>query len=389
MFCFHIGTNIRFGQGMASEAGKVMKSIVSPSHVLLVVDGHLHKSGLLQQFIETLAREQVALSVFDSFSPEPTDTEVEAGATYAVSEEVTAVLAVGGGSAIDASKAISLLATNAGKIKDYEGSTEPQSCPLPLVAVPTTAGSGSEVTPMSVIRLACNGEKIGIVSDRIAPRVAICDPLLTRTLPPGLTMTTGIDALTHAIESYIGQRANPFTDAYALAAVEMIEASLHRTMLDGFEDIEARHQMLQASVMAGIAFANSDCGPVHSMAFALGSIAGVPHGVSNTASLPLVLRYFEDQILAGEGRLAQSAFPKKLKRLKQALGAGSDEHESLSELVDRLIDQSWAVDLLEYGANTAMINDLAQAAVGFPSTNNSPVLLGVDDFGRLFRQVLT
>jgi alcohol dehydrogenase len=204
--------------------------------------------------------------------------------------EADVVLAVGGGSPIDLAKAAAGIATNGGIPQDWVAPRTFPIPPLPLLAIPTTAGTGSEVTRSSVINDTDRAIKISLRDTRIAPRFAIVDPDLTLSLPPSLTAATGMDALTHAIEAYTGRRATPITDALALHAIRIIATCLRSAVADG-SNREAREGMMMASVIAGMAFSNSDVAAVHCIAEAIGGRYDTPHGVANSLFLPYLFAY--------------------------------------------------------------------------------------------------
>ncbi len=217
------------------------------------------------------------------------------------------IIAVGGGSPIDTGKAIAALSSNPGRISDYMGANKiPKPC-APLVAIPTTAGTGSEVTPFTIITE--TDVKMLISSPKILPTVAIVDPLMTVKMPRGITAATGLDALTHAIEAYVSVRAQPLTDTFALRAINLISGNI-RAAYSHPDDLEARGNMLMGALQAGLAFANSSVALVHGMARPIGAYFHVAHGVSNAVLLPTVIewsvpgnpnRYAEIAAAMGEG----------------------------------------------------------------------------------------
>ncbi|MDP3046829.1 MAG: iron-containing alcohol dehydrogenase, partial [Chloroflexota bacterium] len=225
------------------------------------------------------------------------------------SHDCDAILAVGGGSPMDTAKAVGILATNGGNIRDYEGLGKVRNPLPPFVAVPTTVGTGSEITYFDVITDVQRRFKMAIASPLLAARVALLDPLLVANLPPGLVASTAMDALTHAMESYTSRLSQPFTDAVDLYAVEMIAANL-RPAVAG--DRTARGALLYASTLAGIGFTHSRLGNCHAMAHPLGGVCGVPHGVANAILLPHVLEF---NLTFAEARLA---------RLAEAMGVRTD-----------------------------------------------------------------
>jgi alcohol dehydrogenase class IV len=221
------------------------------------------------------------------------------------------ILALGGGSSIDTAKGIGIMATNKGHILDYEGVNRIPHPGLPVVAIPTTAGTGSEVTASTIITNSQTHFKAAVISPYIFPQLALLDPQLTEKLPQELTAATGMDALTHAIESYTSKTATPFSRALAIEAIRMIGQNLKKAYFVG-NDPASREQMLVASAMAGMAFAQSRLGNVHAISHTLGGVFNIPHGIANAALLPYVMKY------------NLPACPEKMKDIAEALGCRVD-----------------------------------------------------------------
>jgi len=200
------------------------------------------------------------------------------------------VIGVGGGSSIDTAKGVAAMATNPGSILDYEGYDRLVNPPLPIFALPTTAGTGSECTASTVFTNKQTLFKTVIISPQLFPRLAILDPALTLKLPPSITAATGMDALTHAIESYVSRQANPISQAMALQAIRMIAGNLETCYFVG-DDMAAREQMLLGSFLAGVAFSQSKLGNVHAISHTFGGVFNIPHGIANAALLPYVIQF--------------------------------------------------------------------------------------------------
>ena len=232
----------------------------------------------------------VAVATYGGVTSEPVLEFVEGALALLRAEGCDGVIAIGGGSVIDTAKATAALATNGGRLPEYEGVDRFRAPPLPLIAVPTTAGTGSEATRAAVITDRQRNVKMLLMADALLPRAAVDDPLLTLTVPPGPTAAAGLDALTHAVEAYLSRRAQPLTDTLALAAMRTIPEALPRAWRDG-SDLQAREAMMTAQLQAGLAFSNSSVALVHGMARPLGAHFGVPHGLANAMLLPEVLRF--------------------------------------------------------------------------------------------------
>jgi alcohol dehydrogenase len=286
---FRLPGELRFGSGASRTVADDLERL-SASSVMIVSDPGIIAAGLLAQIEAQLGDRGFITNIFTDVSPNPRDTECIAAASAMRAFEADVVLAVGGGSPIDLAKAAAGIATNGGKPQDWIAPRTFPKPPLPLVAIPTTAGTGSEVTRSAVINDTERMVKISLRDTQIAPRFAVVDPDLTLTLPPSLTAATGMDALTHAIEAYTGRRATPVTDALALHAIRMIATHLRTAVTDGANQ-PAREGMMMASVIAGMAFSNSDVAAVHCIAEAIGGRYDTPHGVANSLFLPYLFAY--------------------------------------------------------------------------------------------------
>ncbi|WP_082863588.1 iron-containing alcohol dehydrogenase [Thermodesulfatator autotrophicus] len=246
--------------------------------------------GILNEVTKLLDEAGIEYAVYDKTVPNPTDTNVEEGLEIYQKENCDAIITVGGGSSHDCGKAIGLVATNGGKIHDYEG-IDKSTRPLPpLIAVNTTAGTAAEMTRFCIITDTSRKVKMAIVDWRVTPHVAIDDPKLMLGMPPALTAATGMDALTHAVEAYVSTIATPITDACAEKAISMIFKYLRRAVANG-DDVEAREGMCYAQFLAGMAFNNASLGYVHTMAHQLGGFYDLPHGECNAILLPYVEKF--------------------------------------------------------------------------------------------------
>lgn len=286
---FFIPTVNLMGAGCLTEAADAVKAH-GFKKALIVTDKVLSQIGMVKQVADLLAQRDVDSVVFDGTQPNPTIGNVEAGLALLKDGECDFVISLGGGSPHDCAKGIALVASNGGKIADYEGvdlSAKPQ---LPLVAINTTAGTASEMTRFCIITDEARHIKMAIVDKNTTPLMSVNDPELMLAKPASLTAATGMDALTHAIEAYVSIAATPITDAVAIKAIELIQAHLRTAVKDG-QNIEAREQMAYAQFMAGMAFNNASLGYVHAMAHQLGGFYDLPHGVCNAVLLPHVQRY--------------------------------------------------------------------------------------------------
>ncbi len=257
---------------------------------LIVSDKVLSEIGVVKNFTDLLDQEKISSIVFDKAQPNPTVSNVNDGLAILKENDCDFVVSLGGGSPHDCAKGIALVASNGGKISDYEGVDQSKRPQLPLIAINTTAGTASEMTRFAIITDEKRHVKMAIVDKNTTPVLSVNDPSLMVGMPASLTAATGMDALTHAIEAYVSTGATPITDAVALKAIELIQANL-TTAVENGENIEAREQMAYAQFMAGMAFNNASLGYVHAMAHQLGGFYDLPHGVCNAVLLPHVQRY--------------------------------------------------------------------------------------------------
>ena len=275
------GSALRLGQALAGFGHR---------RVLLVTDAVITQLGLAAPLADALAAAGVQVVVFDAVTPDAPIPVVEQGLALYTSERCEAIVAFGGGSVMDVAKVIGLAAANGKHPRELVGYFKGRHGPAPIYAVPTTAGTGSEVTVAAIISDPDAGRKMMVADSRLVPDMAALDPTLMTGLPPAITAATGMDALTHAVEAYISLWATPYTDRMALAATAMIWQQLPRAWNDG-SDLAAREQMALASTYAGLAFTRANVGNVHAIAHQLGGRYHTPHGLANAILLPPVLRF--------------------------------------------------------------------------------------------------
>lgn len=286
---FNAVKRIVFGVGALQGIGEEIKRNHG-SRVLVVTDPGIKSAGLVEQMEIVLEKENLDYHVFAEVEPDPRIEVVEQSVAVARKFNPDIVVGFGGGSALDISKVTSIMLTNSGDINSYFGMDLVPNPGLPLILVPTTAGTGSEMTSICVLSDPKNNIKKGIVSEHMFARVALLDPELTVGLPRHVTATTGMDAFVHALESYTGIRSSFLTDTLNLEAIHMIAANLRRAYANG-SDIEARTQMLQASAVAGMAFSNTQNGLDHAIALAIGGQFHLPHGLLTAFICPWVMEY--------------------------------------------------------------------------------------------------
>ena len=291
------------GAGAVQEVGEACRA-VKASKALLVVDKDLSKMDICARVQDGLRKGRIKAVLYPEVTPEPAPAVADAGAALARNEKVGCIVAVGGGSTMDVGKAIAVLVKNEGKAVDYIGLGLVKNPGLPTIMVPTTAGTGSEVTFTAVFTMRETKKKGGINSPFLYPHTAILDPGLTLQLPPQVTATTGMDALTHAIESFTSLQAHFMSETISLSAIELISDNLRGAVFNG-TDYPCRENMMQASYMAGLGLAMSGVGAVHALAYPLGANFGIPHGMANAVMLPYVLAY---NYPGNIGKFSQVAF---------------------------------------------------------------------------------
>jgi alcohol dehydrogenase class IV len=298
-------------------SGRLGQTIAGFGHgkLLIVTDSIISKLGLLDDLTNALTAGGAEYVVFDAITPDAPIPLIEEGIEFYCANGCDAIVAFGGGSSMDASKAIAAAVSNPGKtLRELAGYFKGLNTPVKIYAVPTTAGTGSEVTVAAVISDPETQTKLVIVDTRLVPKMAALDPCLMTGLPPHITAATGIDALTHAIEAFVGQWANSYTDDMALSAVGLIFDNLRVAYGDG-KNLAAREKMALAATYAGLAFTRANVGYVHAIAHQFGGKYHTPHGLANAIMLPLVLKYSLPAIterlalLAVRARLGQKNEP--------------------------------------------------------------------------------
>ncbi len=268
-------------------------------HPILITDQGVTKAGLVQQVVNTFADSGIELAaIYDQVPPDSSSKVVDEVARIFTKKDCDSIVAVGGGSVIDTSKGVNIVITEgATDLMKYAGAEMLKKPMRPFIVIPTTAGTGSEVTCVAVISDPERNIKMSFTANTLFPRVAILDPRMTLTLPPHITAATGMDALTHAIEAYISLQKNPLSDAYSWQAIQVIRANLLNVIKNG-SDADGRLALANASTMAGIAFSNAMVGVVHNLGHATGGVCHVAHGVAMNIFLPVGLEY--DLPKAGE-----------------------------------------------------------------------------------------
>jgi alcohol dehydrogenase class IV len=348
------------------------------SKALVVTDKGIRGAGLLDHVITPLRQAQLPIEVFDDVTGNPDVAGVDAAYDMLQGCGADTIVAVGGGSSIDTAKAVSILATNGGAISDYEGVEQFTVPPLPLIAVPTTVGSGSEVTKGAVITNPVTKVKMVIVSNLLYPTAAFLDERMVATLPPALVAGTGGDALAHAVEAYVAKGANPFTDALNLAAIKLIGRFL-RPATAGNPD--ARFQMLIASCLAGAGFHNAGLGLVHALANTAGAHFGIHHGTANTILLPPVMAF---NMIAAPERFAEIA--DALGERVDGLSTIAAARRAVAAIEEMFTEVGAPRRLRDVGVTEDAIPVMARDALAQADRPGNPRTNQLEDLEALYRQ---
>ncbi|ADU29609.1 iron-containing alcohol dehydrogenase [Evansella cellulosilytica] len=289
IFRYELPTAIEFGNGAVRTLANHIKTL-GGSKALLVTDPGVEKAGVTQKLIDVLKGNDVPFTVYNDIEPDPHIDGVMTARDIARKEECDCVIGVGGGSALDTAKAVGLMIVNEGHIRDYVGINLVPKKGAPVIAIPTTAGTGSELTIWSVMSDKEANAKLSVGSPFNCPDLALCDPELTVTLPANLTASTGMDALTHALESYVNKATQPISEGMSLQSMRMVAQSLRTAVAQG-DHLQARYDMLLASLIAAMAFNPTRLGLSHALAIPLGAHFRIPHGTVNAILLPEVMKY--------------------------------------------------------------------------------------------------
>ncbi|MFH5182407.1 iron-containing alcohol dehydrogenase [Paenibacillus sp. TAB 01] len=367
------------------EAGNIvthLRSALGDVRTALVVSQpSMQRSGYLDQLCGELHKAGIGFRCITDIKPEPTEEQLTELHRMASEASYDVMIGMGGGSVLDAVKLLSVLATNELGIRDMLGTGLVAKPGIPTVLIPTTSGTGSEVTPNSIVTLPEEELKLAVVSPHLYPRLVILDPMLTLTLPPSITAATGMDAFTHALESYISNKANPMSDMLALESLRWISSSLEEAYHDG-TSIEAREKLLLGSMYGGMALSCSGTAAVHALAYPLGGKYHITHGVANSMLLTHVMEYNFDAIT---GRLAEAA---------AAMGLAEAGTANAAEAVIRRI-ADWTrtlripQNLGDYGVGEQDIDALAVAASKVTRLlSNNPKPLALEDMKAIYRKLL-
>lgn len=372
---------MQVGEDASLEIPNILVSL-GCNRPLIITDKMMVQLGYAARIQESLSGHDIAADIFDDTMPEPTVKSIQAGVEKAREGDFDCIIALGGGSPIDSAKAIAILAKHGGVMQDYRFPRMVIEQGLPVIAVPTTAGTGSEVTRFTIITDEVSDEKMLCVGIGFMPIAALVDYKLTISLPPRITADTGIDALTHAIEAYVSKKANPYSDSQAIAAIKLIGPNMRKAYHNG-KDKAAREAMMLGSTLAGIAFSNASVALVHGMSRPIGAFFHVPHGLSNAMLLPSVTAY---SIPAAPERYADCA-----RAMGIATAQDSDALANQKLLIElRAINDELAVPTPEqFGIKREdffeVCHTMAEQALASGSPGNNPVVPSIEDMVTIYQ----
>lgn len=372
---------IRIGGGIASEAGEVLQQL-GLSKPLIVTDTNLIKIGHVKTLTDILKTANIHAHIFDGVIEDPTDTCVDDGITALNAGDYDCIIGFGGGSPMDMAKAISFMAVNPGHVRDYKAPKQIDKCGLPIILIPTTGGTGSELTRWCVITDTKQPEKYNLSGLACVATAALIDWTFTTTKPARITADTAVDSLTHAIEAYVSKRAHPYTDAFALSAMPLIADNVRTAYADP-ENGPAREALMLAASQAGMAFSNASVALVHGMSRPIGAHFHVAHGLSNAMLLPAVTAFSLD---SAPERYAQVA-----RVMKWATDSDSDKSacvklvEGLKQLNDDLEVPS--PTKLGHVEDEKMFTLMASQALASGSPQNNPKVPTIGEIVELYHEM--
>ena len=372
---FNFPTRILFGDGVIDDLPAEIASL-GTSRPLLVTDRGLLKTPIVGQVEKILAGAGLECQTFSQVDPNPTDAQVDAGAEAFSAHGADCIVALGGGSPMDAGKAIQIRIHHKQPMEDLDdlkgGDALITGKLPPLIAIPTTSGTGSEVSRSAVITVAAADRKVVLFSPRLMPVVALCDPSLTHGLPARITAETGMDALSHNLEAYLSNGYHPMADGIALTGIRMVAVFLPQAVADG-SHTQARAEMMMASTMGATAF-QKGLGVIHSLAHPLSSVAGVSHGLANALMMPHALRFNAE------------AVPERVADVARALGATDTSGDGAAAAVEKLLDQiGLKKSLTEAGVRDEHLAPLIDKAMQDGCHGCNPRACAASDMESLFK----
>jgi len=374
---------LQVGAGASQEAGAIVQALEC-QRPLIVTDKIMVQLGYVARIQESLSALGIHSDVFDDTVPEPTVSSIQAGVEMVRDGNYDSIIAIGGGSPIDSAKAISILGKYGGVMRDYKFPRIVSEPGLPIIAIPTTAGTGSEATRVTIITDETNDEKMLCVGIGFMPTAALVDYELTLSLPARTTADTGIDALTHAMEAYVSKKASLYSDTQAIAAMKLLAPNLRRAFHDG-SDRDAREAMMLGSTLAGVAFSNASVALVHGMSRPIGAFYHVPHGLSNAMLLPAVTEY---SIPAASERYADCARAMGVAAVSdsdaQANAKLMTELYAINEELQVPTPEQFGISREHFFGNLEI---MAEQAIGSGSPGNNPRVPSAEEIIQIYKKL--
>lgn len=374
---------LQIGGGASSELGPIMIEM-GLARPLIITDKIMVQLGYCDRIQESINKLNIFAEVFHDTVPEPTVSSIQNGVDKVKHGNYDCIIALGGGSPIDSAKAIAILGKYGGKMRNYKFPNIVDKPGLPIIAIPTTAGTGSEVTKVTVITDEKTGEKMMCMGMGFMPSVALVDYELSMSVPSRTTADTGIDAMTHAIEAYVSKKSSVYTDMQAISAMKLLGPNLRQVYQNPY-DANAREKMMLGSTLAGIAFSNASVALVHGMSRPIGASYHVPHGLSNAMLLPTVTEY---SIPGAPDRYADCA---------RAIGAANyndTSDVSINKLMDELVSLNRELQvpsLKEFGVDgnhfSKNLQTMAKQAISSGSPSNNPRVPDIEDIVKLYKKL--
>ncbi|CAN7552730.1 iron-containing alcohol dehydrogenase [Paenibacillus sp. LjRoot56] len=355
-FMFQTSGSIVVGRNVIDQLIPRIKLLGEFRHAVIVTQPSIVALGVIEQVAGELKQAGISSRYITEVKPEPTVDNIRSVFSSISSEPVDLLIGIGGGSVLDAAKIFSVLLTNPVDVKSLIGTDLVSQSGIPTVLVPTTSGTGSEVTPNAIVSVPEEELKVGIISRHLLPKLVIIDPVLTISLPKSITAATGMDAFTHALESYISNKANPISDMFALESIRLIAESLVLAYHNG-SDLEAREKMLLGSMYGGMALSAAGTAAVHALAYPLGGKFNISHGVANSMLLPHVMAFNQDAIA---DRLRKVAGAMGLQVGK--MGGTESSDMVIKQIFEWTSEMRIPQNLREFGISEGDVDDLAIAA---------------------------
>lgn len=384
LYQFQTAEHIVAGPNSIQKLGEHLHLIgTNVQSALIITQPSIKGLGFIDEIISQLSSQDIKTDISTNILPEPTVENIEEVFASIANKHYDVLIGIGGGSVLDATKILAVLKTNDNVVTELLGTDLVRKPGIPTILIPTTSGTGAEVTPNAIVTLPDEELKVGIVSKYLLPKVVFIDPILTLGLPKPITAATGMDAFTHSLESFISNKANPISDMFALESIRLISSSIVEAYQNG-SSVDAREKMLLGSMYGGMALTSAGTAAVHALAYPLGGKFKIAHGVANSMLLPHVMKFNMDAIT---NRLFQVAEPMGIDV------QGYSEAEVAEKVVERIVEWTNILEipqnLKEYGVNEEDLPKLAVSASQVTRLlNNNPKELSLEDMEAIYRQLL-